>query len=201
MNKKFKYFVIAILVSLSVLILSNDNNFEEGTVDNFSYKVVDYETNYIQMIVNKNKVVLIELYEDNAPITVANFKKLVSEKYYDGLTFHRVIKDFMIQGGNGDNVNSIIGEFEENGYTNDIKHLTGTISMARTDEYDSASGQFFICLNDTGCSHLDGSYAAFGNVIAGMDYVSEIGLTSTDSSDKPLNNQTIKRIRFIEVGE
>lgn len=201
MNKKFKYFVIAILVSLSVLILSNDNNFEEGTVDNFSYKVVDYETNYIQMIVNKNKVVLIELYEDNAPITVANFKKLVSEKYYDGLTFHRVIKDFMIQGGNGDNVNSIIGEFEENGYTNDIKHLTGTISMARTDEYDSASGQFFICLNDTGCSHLDGSYAAFGNVIAGMDYVSEIGLTSTDSSDKSLNNQTIKRIRFIEVGE
>ncbi len=113
-----------------------------------------------------------------APKTVANFKKLVSEGFYNGLTFHRIIKDFMIQGGDplgtgtGDSSEKIVGEFSSNGHENDIKHLRGTISMARGNSKDSASCQFFIC-NATS-AHLDGSYAAFGYVLDGMDVVDEI---------------------------
>ena len=114
-----------------------------------------------------------------APLTVANFISLVEDGFYDGLTMHRIIKDFMIQGGdpNGDGTggsqNKVKGEFKENGHENDISHKRGVISMARSQEYDSASSQFFICNADASES-LDGSYAAFGYVVEGLDVIDKI---------------------------
>ncbi|MCD8095533.1 MAG: peptidylprolyl isomerase [Ruminococcus sp.] len=118
---------------------------------------------------------VITLYPDYAPITCENFEKLVEEGFYDGLTFHRVVEDFMAQGGdpNGDGTGgsdeTITGEFSDNGIENDLSHTRGIVSMARSSDNDSASSQFFICYAD--CSYLDGSYAAFGEVTEGMDIV------------------------------
>ncbi len=120
----------------------------------------------------------VELYDELAPITVANFVKLVKEGFYDGLTFHRIIEGFMIQGGDpnkngtGGSEDTIKGEFAANGVDNDLKHTRGVISMARSQDYNSASSQFFIVQEDS--QHLDGSYAAFGKVIKGMDIVDKI---------------------------
>jgi peptidyl-prolyl cis-trans isomerase B (cyclophilin B) len=143
----------------------------------------------------------IELYPDIAPITVSNFKKLVSEHFYDGLTFHRVIKGFMIQGGdpNGDGTGgpgyTIKGEFAANGVKNTLSHTRGVVSMARRgDSYNSAGSQFFIMHADN--KRLDGDYAAFGRVIEGMDVVDKIANVKTDSNDKPLQKQVIKSIKF-----
>lgn len=221
MNKKFiiglvaviAFFIICFIVDIVSKNISEDENlivipnegetiaFPYGEIENISYTVVYEETNYVQLVINNEDIVLIELYESLAPITVDNFKSLVLSGYYDGLTFHRVIEDFMIQGGDGESTDYIVGEFSLNGYDNEINHVTGTISMARSSDYDSASSQFFICLNDTGCAHLDGSYAAFGGVIAGMDSVTNVSLISTDSSDEPLEEQIITTIRFIETEE
>ena len=124
-------------------------------------------------------IILIELYEDKAPITVSNFKNLVSKGFYDGLIFHRVIAGFMIQGGDptgtgmGGSGTPIKGEFASNGHQNDISHKYGVISMARSGEPDSASSQFFICNADASRS-LDGSYAAFGYVVEGMSVIDEM---------------------------
>lgn len=143
----------------------------------------------------------LELDEKNAPVTAENFKKLVSEHFYDGLTFHRVIEGFMIQGGDptgtgrGGSGRTIPGEFSANGRPNPIRHTRGTISMARAMDPDSASSQFFICHQDA--PHLDGQYAAFGHVVQGMDTVDEIASCRTDPSDRPLTPQVIKRI-YIE---
>lgn len=120
----------------------------------------------------------VELDADTAPITVTNFVKLVQDNFYDGLTFHRIIDGFMIQGGdpNGDGTggakDTIKGEFSSNGVKNDISHVRGTISMARSTDPDSASSQFFIVQSDS--THLDGDYAAFGHVTSGMDIVDQI---------------------------
>ncbi|HCH68287.1 MAG: peptidylprolyl isomerase [Clostridiales bacterium] len=135
-----------------------------------------------------------ELYPEEAPITVANFKKLVNEHYYDGLTFHRVIKNFMIQGGKGTEVDSIKGEFSANGIQNDLKHLRGTLSMARATDYNSASAQFFIC--QRAYAYGDGYYAAFGKVTGGMEVVDRIASVETDSSDAPLTPVIIESITF-----
>ena len=131
----------------------------------------------------------LELYPDAAPITVANFEKLVKEGFYDGLTFHRVIPGFMIQGGDplgngmGGADKNIKGEFRANGHNNPIKHERGVISMARAFDPNSASSQFFIMHADA--PHLDGQYAAFGKVISGMDAVDEIASIPTDYNDRP----------------
>lgn len=144
------------------------------------------------------KEIKLELYPDKAPITVENFEKLVGEGFYDGLTFHRVISGFMIQGGcpKGDGTGNpgykIKGEFAANGVPNDIKHVRGVISMARAMDYDSAGSQFFIMHADS--PHLDGYYAAFGKVVEGMDAVDEIAETPKDFRDKPLRPVKIKRI-------
>ena len=144
---------------------------------------------------------MVELYPEVAPITVANFKKLVSEKFYDGLIFHRVIEGFMIQGG-GITENyqqkeaaSIKGEFASNGIPNSLNHTRGVISMARTDVMDSATSQFFI-MHQTS-PHLDGKYAAFGMVIEGIEVVDKIAAVSTDIYDMPYENVVINSIRFI----
>lgn len=124
-----------------------------------------------------------ELYPNLAPITVENFVKLAKDNFYDGLIFHRVIKDFMIQGGCFDKdmvpkeADVIIGEFNANGFKNPLKHTKGVLSMARTDDPNSASSQFFIMHQDS--PHLDGQYAAFGKVTEGLEYVDEIAETKT----------------------
>ena len=144
-----------------------------------------------------------ELYPKLAPKTVENFLKLIEEKFFDGLIFHRVIKGFMIQGG-GYNAQfehkeapSIKGEFAANGWVqNDLKHTKGVLSMARTSDPDSASSQFFIC--QVTASHLDGKYASFGKVTDGMDVVDAIAAVETNSSDKPITDVVITSITFVE---
>ena len=135
--------------------------------------------------------------------TVANFKDLVSDKFYDGLIFHRVIKDFMIQGGGYDSSlkekdsPSIKGEFSSNGVENDLKHTKGVISMARTTVPDSASSQFFIMHKDY--PSLDGNYAAFGNTVYGIEVVDAIASVATNSSDMPLRTIVISSVRFAKA--
>ena len=134
---------------------------------------------------DNGKKIEIELYPQHAPKTVANFLKLVSEGFYDGLTFHRVIPGFMIQGGDpqgngmGGAKDNIFGEFKANGFDNPIKHTRGVISMARAYNPNSASSQFFIMHADA--PHLDGQYASFGKVISGMDAVDEVAAIPTDT--------------------
>lgn len=160
-------------------------------------------TNYIKITTNKDKVILLELYPDVAPITVKNFQKLVSEKFYDGLIFHRVIADFMIQGGDpegtgfGGSDETIKGEFSSNGVENNLKHTKGVLSMARSNDKNSASSQFFICVEEV--THLDGDYAAFGKVIAGYDAVESISKVKTNSNDKPTSVQKMETVRFVKI--
>lgn len=143
-----------------------------------------------------------ELYPETAPNTVNNFISLVKKGFYDGLIFHRVIKGFMIQGGDpegtgmGGAEEKIKGEFKANGVPNDIKHVRGVISMARSRQPDSASSQFFIVHKDA--PHLDGQYAAFGRVVEGMDAVDEIAETETDYNDRPLKDIRMKRVYVSE---
>ena len=150
---------------------------------------------------------IITLYPDIAPITCENFEKLVSEGFYDGLTFHRVSEDFMAQGGdpNGDGTggtDTIKGEFSANGVENDLSHTRGVVSMARrSDSYDSGSCQFFICYGD--CSFLDGEYAAFGKVTEGMEVVDgflDVGIELNDYGvlSKPKSTITIVSAKMID---
>ncbi len=147
------------------------------------------------------KKIKLELYADKAPITVENFLKLVGEGFYDGLIFHRVIKDFMIQGGDptgtgmGGAKEKIKGEFLMNGVANDLRHERGVISMARAQNPNSASSQFFIVHKDS--FFLDGQYAAFGRVTEGMDAVDEIAETATDYNDRPRTDMKMNKV-YIE---
>ncbi|MDD5948734.1 MAG: peptidylprolyl isomerase [Lachnospiraceae bacterium] len=139
-----------------------------------------------------------ELYPDIAPNTVNNFISLIQKGFYDGLIFHRVIRGFMIQGGCPDGNGtggpgySIKGEFSQNGFTNDLKHEKGVLSMARAMAPNSAGSQFFI-MHETS-PHLDGSYAAFGKIIEGQDIVDKIAEVSTDYSDRPRADQVMKKV-------
>jgi peptidyl-prolyl cis-trans isomerase B (cyclophilin B) len=159
-------------------------------------------TDKITITLTNGEVIKADLYPDVAPITVANFEKLISENFYDGLIFHRVISGFMIQGGGYDEnltekqSDRIKGEFSANGVENNLKHTRGVLSMARTPDMDSASSQFFIMHEDA--PHLDGQYAAFGMVTEGMDVVDEIANAQTESkngmSDVPVEPIVIQTI-------
>ena len=144
------------------------------------------------------KEIEIELYPEAAPKTVANFESLVKAGFYDGLTFHRVIPGFMIQGGDplgngmGGSEKKIVGEFRANGFANPIKHERGVISMARAYDPNSASSQFFIM--HANAPHLDGQYAAFGKVVSGIEVVDEIASIPTDYSDRPKIAVRMKRV-------
>lgn len=162
------------------------------------------DTVYVKMTVEGYGDIILKLNGEEAPITVANFVKLVNEGFYDGLTFHRVIEDFMIQGGDpnadgtGGSPNKIQGEFEENGVHNCIAHERGVISMARNSQsYDSASSQFFICNSSSdSVTALDGKYAAFGRVIYGMNVVDLItSKTAYQSSD--MNGSIPKSVQAV----
>ncbi|MFD3449746.1 peptidylprolyl isomerase [Microbacteriaceae bacterium 4G12] len=151
-----------------------------------------------------DKQIKVELYPEIAPNTVLNFISLVQKGFYDGLTFHRVIPGFMIQGGDPNGTGTggpgytIKGEFSSNGFKNDLKHEAGVISMARANDPDSAGSQFFIMVDKS--SQLDGKYAAFGKVIEGMDTVKEIVNVKRDSADKPLSEQKMKKVTVETFG-
>lgn len=151
------------------------------------------------------KVIKAELYPEIAPNTVNNFISLINHKFYDGLIFHRVINGFMIQGGcpDGNGMGgpgySIKGEFNQNGVTNQLKHSEGVLSMARAMQPNSAGSQFFIMHKNS--PHLDGSYAAFGKVIEGMDVVNAIAGIRTDYNDRPLQEQKMKSVTVETFGE
>lgn len=159
------------------------------------------KTELILITMENGDEIKAELYPEAAPKTVENFLKLVDEKFYDGLIFHRVIKGFMIQGGDptgtgmGGSKDTIVGEFRANGFQNDLAHTRGVLSMARTNMPNSASSQFFIMHQDA--PHLDGQYAAFGKVVEGMKAVDKIASVKTNWQDKPLKDQRIKTIRRI----
>lgn len=139
-----------------------------------------------------------ELYPETAPNTVNNFISLVNKGFYNGLIFHRVIAGFMLQGGDPDGTGaggpgySIKGEFAQNGFQNSLRHTEGVLSMARTMAPNSAGSQFFIM--HQAAPHLDGAYAAFGRIIEGMDVVNEIAAVATDYSDRPRQDQIMKRV-------
>ena len=144
------------------------------------------------------KTIEIELYPETAPISCENFEKLVNEGFYNGLTFHRVISGFMIQGGcplgtgTGGPGWHIKGEFLANGVVNNLKHTRGVLSMARAQDPNSAGSQFFIMHEDA--PYLDGQYAAFGKVVSGMEVVDEIAAVETNYADKPLTPQVMKKV-------
>ena len=145
-----------------------------------------------------------ELYPEIAPNTMNNFITLVQNGFYDGLIFHRVIRGFMIQGGCPDGTGmggpgyTIKGEFSQNGFANDLRHTEGVLSMARAMHPDSAGSQFFIMHKNS--PHLDGAYAAFGKITEGMDIVNKIAETATDYSDRPLEEQKMKKVTVDTMG-
>jgi len=146
--------------------------------------------------------ITLELYPEIAPKTVENFVNLANEGFYDGLIFHRVIAGFMIQGGDpmgigiGGSGHNIVGEFALNGVNNTLSHKRGVISMARSQNYNSASSQFFICHADA--TFLDGQYAAFGKVIEGIETVDEIASVPTNMQDKPMRDQRMVSVTIVE---
>ncbi len=161
--------------------------------------------NPIVTITMKNgDIIRLELYPDIAPISVNNFISLIRRKFYDGLIFHRVIRGFMIQGGCPEGTGmggpgyQIKGEFAANGVDNSLRHTEGVLSMARAQDPNSAGSQFFIMHKTS--PHLDGSYAAFGKVIEGMDVVNRIAETPTDYSDRPLEPQVMETVTVDTFG-
>lgn len=216
MRKFLKY---VLTLSFLFMLCSCGLNYKTETIDGKTiYKIEnkyiesDKETNLIKIDVKDKGIIIAELYPDTAPITVENFKKLINEKFYDGLIFHRIIKDFMIQTGDplgtgiGGSEETIKGEFSENGVENNLSHVRGVLSMARrgsdpeTEEtMNSASSQFFIVHKDS--TYLDGKYASFGKVIEGMDVVDSLANSQTDDNDKPLNDKIINSIRFVSLLE
>lgn len=174
-----------LLCSVSLIMIigmsgcaNNDAAKEEKKDEVDEVKVEKIGKHHIEIVVKDYGTIKVELDGDAAPITVSNFMELAKNKFYDGLTFHRVIDGFMIQGGDpkgngtGGSDKTIKGEFKNNGVNNDIKHSRGVISMARSSSMDSASSQFFIMHKDA--NHLDGDYAAFGKVSEGMEVVDAI---------------------------
>ncbi len=199
--------VLALMLMFSLFSCSKpDYNVTE--IDGYVVEESKLPTNYVRIVMKNGDAMLLELYPDDAPITVANFKALVAEKYYDGIIFHRVISGFMIQGGdpdgdgysNGDKP-TIKGEFAYNGVNNPIKHERGVISMARSTSPNSASTQFFI-VHQTSANNsasLDGQYAAFGKLLAGYGVLDKIASVATNSNNKPKKNQTMAEVRFVNI--
>ncbi|MBO5304217.1 MAG: peptidylprolyl isomerase [Clostridia bacterium] len=166
------------------------------------YQETDKVTNTVKIEMESGDSIVVELDSKVAPITVDNFQQLVARKFYDGLIFHRIIAGFMIQGGDptgtgmGGSDKNIKGEFLANGVNNTLRHARGVISMARSQFYNSASSQFFIC--HANAYFLDGQYAAFGKVVEGMDTVDKLANVRTGRNDRPIVEQRMKRVYFVE---
>ena len=223
MSKKKLFFILLALAIIGfviwIIIINSKSeplNYEVITEgDKTIYKIEDVKYQVVDdsdtiMIETSKGLMVADLYPTAAPITVENLKKLISEKFYDGLTFHRVINGFMIQTGDptatgtGGSEETIKGEFANNGVENTLSHKRGILSMARkvgnpdTEETrNSATSQFFIVQKDT--SYLDGDYASFGLLLHGYDVLDSIASVETDKYDKPLEDITIKQIRLVDV--
>ena len=167
-----------------------------------SYIETNEVTNTVKIEMCDGNSIVVELDEKAAPLTVKNFQKLVSQHFYAGLISHRVLSGLLIQGGDpqgtgmGGSKETVKGEFRVNGVNNPLSHERGVISMARSQFYNSASSQFFICHADA--KFLDGQYAAFGKVVQGIEEVDRIASTPTDRSDRPLEEQRIHTIHFVK---
>lgn len=205
-------FFLAVFTVVTIFLLAacgndsdgKDNQSEQTNEDNQPTQVehvTPVETDAVPkatLTMENGGKVVIELYPNIATNTVNNFIQLANDHFYDGLIFHRVIPGFMVQGGdpNGNGTGgpdySIMGEFSNNDFENNLTHERGVLSMARSKHPDSAGSQFFIMTDDA--EHLDGEYAAFGKVIEGMDVVDEIVQTKRDGNDKPLEDQVIQSI-------
>ena len=210
--KKNLLILLSILCTLLFTACGKEKESEEkvvkeeilkGIVDDYKFTVTDEVTDRVRIQMNNGDIMLVVLSNSQTPITIENFKKHVQKGTYDGLIFHRVIEDFMIQGGDptgtgfgDDSIPTIKGEFASNGVANDMKHTRGVISMARATSPNSASTQFFICHADS--TYLDGEYAAFGKLFAGFDTLDKIATTKT-SSERPVVEQKIKSIKFVTV--
>lgn len=183
-EKSRKLSRVALLLTLVLVAALALSGCGKNTKPQVEIEIEDYGT------------IKLELDRKAAPITVENFLKLVEEDFYDGLTFHRIVSGFMIQGGDPEGTGmggpdySIKGEFSQNGFQNPLKHSAGVLSMARSMMPDSAGSQFFIMHKDS--PHLDGAYAAFGKITEGMEVVNRIAETATDENDRPLDDQKLK---------
>ncbi|WP_433596091.1 peptidylprolyl isomerase [Lysinibacillus xylanilyticus] len=181
----------------------SEGNKAKKTEENVDYSSKVKENPIVTITMSNDEKIVIELEPSTAPNTVANFISLVKKGFYDGLIFHRVVPDFMIQGGDpsgngtGGPDYSIEGEFSSNGFKNDLKHERGVISMARSNDPNSAGSQFFIMVNEA--SHLDGDYAAFGKVIKGMETVDAIVAAERDG-EKPIKDQKMKKVEVDTKG-
>ncbi len=205
-----RIFCLLLLVVLTAVLPScsekgNVSATPSGVLEGVTFAETDTPTDYVKIEMEDGGIILIELYPDIAPITVANFKELVADHFYDNIIFHRVIQGFMIQGGDpdGDGIggseNTIKGEFAANGVPNPLSHTRRVISMARTPvSYNSASSQFFIMHQSTFADSLDGQYAAFGRVIAGMDVVDRIAAVTT-VGERPAVEQKMNTVRFVTL--
>lgn len=197
--------IIAIVFSIFLLTGCGEKEIlsEVKEYENIKYQETNKKTNNVLIELESEEKIIMELYPDVAPISVKNFQKLVESDFYNDIIFHRVVKDFVIQAGDGTSLgrtaSTIKGEFSSNGVENNLSHERGVVSMARTSVKDSASSQFFIMLEDN--ASLDGQYAAFGRVIVGLDVVDKIGSVVTDANDKPLKDIKIKRAEFVKVSE
>ncbi|MGG7210440.1 peptidylprolyl isomerase [Clostridium baratii] len=212
MKGKLKFItILAISAVLSISIVgcsnskSNEKVKEDNTKKQTEEKIDEKDLPEVTIKVKDYGTMKGVLYPNKAPNTVNNFIALANSGFYDNLTFHRVIKDFMIQGGDPEGIGtggpgySIKGEFSSNGFDNDLKHTEGVLSMARARDKDSGGSQFFIMTKDS--SHLDGDYAAFGTITEGLDVLHKIEDVKTDPNDKPLNEVKIESIKVDTKGK
>lgn len=198
MRRFFTLGTVLFFVLFALIGCSNDANEGNNNQNENENEIVAGDDPIVTITLEDQSKIRIELYPDIAPNTVNNFISLIEENYYDEVIFHRVIPGFMIQGGDpmgngtGGPGYSIKGEFASNGVPNSLKHERGVLSMARTNDPDSAGSQFFIMHEDS--PHLDGDYAAFGKVIEGIEIVDEIAAVETDNNDKPIEDQIMKKV-------
>lgn len=205
-NRNIIFVIVCVLVLIAILGINNlvnIKNKERERANLLSGK------HYVEMKVKEYGTIVLELDADTAPITVTNFINLINDGFYDGLTFHRIIDGFMVQGGDplgtgmGGSSKTIKGEFKANGVENDISHVRGVISMARSsNSYDSASSQFFIMHDDN--TGLDGLYAAFGKVISGIGVVDELVKVKVEDDNGTVlskNQPVIESVRVIKNNE
>ncbi len=195
---------VAVVGSVIAIVFLTRGSDESDAVSTLEGPTGDEEHVYVRMSVEGYGDIVLELAPEAAPTTVRNFVDLTNEGFYDGLTIHRISKGFVIQGGDpsGDGTGGsdpIKGEFQLNGYDNPIPHKRGVISMARrSNDYNSGSSQFFICLDDVTASSLDGQYASFGWVSSGMDVVDEIAAAPTDTqNERPIKTITITEAKVL----
>lgn len=202
--KKFywMFFMAILMLGLAACGTETTDNTEQGSTEDYTAAIT--ENPIVTITMENDEKIVIELEPKTAPNTVANFISLVEEGFYDGLIFHRVIPGFMVQGGDPDGTGmggpdySIKGEFSSNGFENTLTHERGVLSMARTQQPDSAGSQFFIMVE--AASHLDGDYASFGKVIEGMEVVDKIVAVERDGSDKPKEDQIMKTVEVDTKG-